>query len=892
MSDIVQEHHEIKQSRVTVDPRGFWTKLWDGLQNPWFPAIWSVIGTAIVVLWPAFFMLAILIQAIFWLAVVSKPDVLPIHLPIEAGIPDKNDPRPGQNSGFNNARGSFFLGRIRGKGTEVWLSFKALTQHFLLFGTTGAGKTESIVSYICNYLAVGSAVAFQDAKAAPRAMIQYATFHRIFGRDDDVRVTNYITGLSSARRDPAERTSNDSAVFARNSAEANTQLLVSLMPPSKGENQIFAEKAVALVSATMPGLTDLRDQGILQIDPSVIRRYIGLEMFAELHKSNNISKRSRDALEAFLFSLPGYNRKLPIAEQPEEVARQFGFGQAYFTRSLASLSDTYGHIYLVGQGEIDYQDAVLNGRGLMTLLPSLEKSGEELNNLGKIVLTALRNGMVVGLGTQFEGSVEDMALNLPTNAEIPYGIMNDENAYMLIEGQEMLNAQARGLGFGILTGTQDVSGMMLTLEKSTKQIMSNSAIKQFGYIDDKETTDLAVEFSGEASVLARGRYEYQGDLGTYYATTDASVEKRFRLNATALKKQREGESYILYKGKIHAVQVFNHGISETHKDPRFAWLSHWYSVRMAKVRVPTAEMLDSLLAVSNRPEWRDLKLMISDSARAMLREMTIYFGSMLTIQRMAKQFSENQELLKLGHEVFGARDLLMVKHETPTGLLLDITQNAPQSCDDTFKLLTTIAANHESENSKLVAMGDRAGLDALVLDEPGTRTSSLDDDGNDKSHGGQGSGGGAGSPAQQQLVDPLDDYLSPSPQQYSDFGEPPSYILEDMPGTSSYAGEINAEQPVFDAADESAPLSIIGEAVARNLANMPWMASAVDYSVITSSLVQAESFFEPDPAIAAASVAAGMEELSSKLPYPETQIKSGQDPEEVKRLLKQLTQVL
>lgn len=191
------------------------------------------------------------------------------------------------------------------------------------------------------------------------------------------------------------------------------------MPPSSGDNKIFGERAVALVAAEMPALTDLRELGKLQIDPGVIRRYMSFKAFASLFRDNNISKRSRDALQAYLESLPGYDEKKDINDQPEEVTRQFGFAQAYFTRSLASLSDTYGHIYLVGQGEIDYQDAVLNGRILLTLLPSMEKSGEELANLGKIVLTATKNGMVVGLGTVFEGSVDDIVHNLPTNSEIP-----------------------------------------------------------------------------------------------------------------------------------------------------------------------------------------------------------------------------------------------------------------------------------------------------------------------------------------------------------------------------------------------------------------------------------------------------------------------------------------
>ncbi|CAM5353402.1 hypothetical protein SSTU70S_05482 [Stutzerimonas stutzeri] len=219
MSDIIQQHQELNSQRTIIDPRSFWKKLWDCFEKPWIPLAWAGLAAVLVLLWPALFMAVAIVQLVLWLAVVSKPDVLPIHLPMDANKEDQNDPKPGDR-GFYKARGSFYIGRIRQRGTEVWVSFKALTQHFLIFGTTGAGKTESIVSYIVNYLAVGSGVAFQDAKAAPKAMIQMATFCRIFGRDDDFRVTNYITGMTSQRRDPAERTSNNAAVFARGAHES------------------------------------------------------------------------------------------------------------------------------------------------------------------------------------------------------------------------------------------------------------------------------------------------------------------------------------------------------------------------------------------------------------------------------------------------------------------------------------------------------------------------------------------------------------------------------------------------------------------------------------------------------------------------------------------------
>lgn len=897
MSEIIQERHELKQNRIIVDPRTFGQRIWDSLEKPWLPLAWAGFSAVIVLIWPSLLFPMFFVMLILLLAVSSKPDVLPIHLPMDADKIDLHDPKPGENRGHYKSRGAFYIGTIRNTGYEVWASFKALTQHFLIFGTTGAGKTESIVSYIVNCLSVGSGVAFQDAKAAPKAMIQMATICRIFGRDDDFRVTNYITGMTAEERDPAERISNDAAIFARGSPESNTQLLVSLLPPSGGDNKIFAERAVALVSAIMPALTDLREQGKLQIDPGVVRKYMAFKAFADLFRNNLIKMRSRNALQAFLESLPGFDETKDISKQPEEVTRQFGFAQAYFTRSLASLSDTYGHIYLVGLGEIDYQDAVLNGRILMTLLPSLEKSGEELAALGKIVLTALRNGMVVGLGTVFEGSAEDIVHNLPTNSDIPYLIFNDENAYMLVEGQEMINAQARGLGFGIMTGTQDAPGMLENISRTTKQIMANSAFKQIMYLDDKETTDLAVEFSGEAQVMVRNSFESKGDLGNIYSSQNVTVERRKRLDSTAIKRQGLGQAYIMYQGHIHETQVFNHGISERHKDPRMAFLSHWYSVRMAKVRLPDEEILNTLLMYSDRQDWRDLKLIISDNSMAMLKEMKSYFGSMIQINRIASTYKDQPELQKMAYN-----NLLGQEDAPAVGGLLGLNQfgievggdEGPSLIDrivarplgnikDALDLVSELSRTKTGEMARLASEADEADL--TLLDAglfSATPAEPLEDDAEESGSGG---GGGLSASTAPEGADLLDAYLGADAAVLGESDE-----QEDTGVLDVYLGE-EEQAPASAVAASIAPLvteplSSIGRAVTSNLQYMPWMASEDEYEETRESLTQTELLFTDDPETAASEAQRGMELLGSHLTYPNTPIQPGQlDPDVARKLL-------
>lgn len=895
MSEIIQQHQELSNKRLIVDPRNLGKRLWDSLERPWIPLAWACLSTVLILIWPWFIPYALLVFFILHTAVTVKPDVLPIHLPMEAGKKDFNDPLPGDGRGFYSARGSFFIGRIRGRGIaggmEVWASFKALTQHFLIFGTTGAGKTESIVSYVVNYLSVGSGVCFQDAKAAPKAMIQIATICRIFGRDGDFRVTNYITGLSSERRDPAERLSNDAAVFARGSAESNTQLLVSLMPPSEGDNKIFAERAVALVSAVFPALTDLRDMGKLQIDPGTIRSHMAFKNFANLYLDNRISMRSRNALQGYLESLPGYDENKEISDQPEEVTRQFGFAQAYFTRSLASLSDTYGHIYMVGQGEIDYQDAVLNGRVILTLLPSMEKSGEELSNLGKIVLTATKNGMVVGLGTVFEGSADDIVHNLPTNSDIPYGVLNDENAYMLIEGQEILNAQARGLGFGILTGTQDAPGMLENISRTTKQIMANSAFKQIMYLDDKETTELAKEFSGEANVLVRNQYERDGDLGNVYAGKGVSVEKRYRLNETAIKKQGLGQCYLMYQGKVHEVQVFNHGINETGKDPLRRYLSHWYSVRMAKVHLLSESKIMEYLRLSPCAEWEELLLMTRDESRQMLQEMNTYFSSQLIIKKIANLYSKgDSELLSRSAMTWGstAKRYLEDEIDPPSGLLANLLERPPTNFSKLIESVAAIARSSSSNQLKIQSLADEAGLDDLLnlpglsLDElPFAQPGNQEDD-KEAEEGSGGAGGFGNIPRQSDdSAAALAAFLGSEYAEYEDVAGAP----DDLPDPSASESE-QEQEPAVAPTPLPEPRSGMAKLVERNLSMMPWMASEIEYSQVRDSIIETETFFNGgDIPAAERAVEDSLGQMLSALEYPKTKVPENAAPSDTLRQL-------
>lgn len=230
--------------------------------------------------------------------VYVEDERLPFRMPLGLSGTDKGDPLPGRR-GYARPEGIFFLGNRVQDQKELWLKAKDILTHCLLFGTTGSGKTETLVSLSYNALATGSGLFYIDPKASPKLAVQIWQMARFLGRDDDFRVLNYGTSGKVKGKTP-RRLSNTNNPFTFGSAEALTQLLVSLMPASDGANSIFADKAQALISGVMYALVDLRDKGLLKLSTSVIRESLALEKCVALALRAELDEESRASIHAAL----------------------------------------------------------------------------------------------------------------------------------------------------------------------------------------------------------------------------------------------------------------------------------------------------------------------------------------------------------------------------------------------------------------------------------------------------------------------------------------------------------------------------------------------------------------------------------------------------------------
>ena len=525
--------------------------------------------------------------------------VLPFKLPKSANRIDKNNVVPG--GGCKMAEGIMYLGNDQESGEEIWFNNSDARTHILYLGTTGSGKTEGLKSISANALCWSSGFLYIDGKADTDLWSTISALARRFGRDDDLLIMNYMTGNIGGRVP-----SNTMNPFSSGSAGYLVNMLTSLMPDAEGDNAMWKERAVALISALMPCLVWKRENQNLPISVSIIRKYMGLGDIISLSRDSAIPDHLRAGVLGYLNELPGYvddafddegeEKPLPPDAPPFDSSvprQQHGYLSMQFTRSLQSLGDDYGFIFDTQAADVDMMDVVLQRRIMITLIPALEKSSDETANLGKIIASTLKGMMGATLGSTVEGSVEVAIENKPARSETPFISIFDEVGYYAAQGMAVMAAQARSLGFCLVYAAQDLPAMEKRIKEEARSITANCNIKLFGKLEDPTQTKEFFEktvgqaYVTEVSGFARGNQQNQG--GSSYADGgQASIQVRARADYDELRAFTEGKAICAFGSNVTEVQIY-------YSNPGFARATRVH--RFLPVPPPSEDVLKNLQEV-------------------------------------------------------------------------------------------------------------------------------------------------------------------------------------------------------------------------------------------------------------------------------------------------------
>lgn len=439
---------------------------------------------------------------------------------------------------------------------------------FLTRDWTVTHNTEALVSMAYNALVQGSGFIYIDGKGDNSLWGKIYSMSRSLGRDDDLLVINYMTGGRDVFGPQEIKLSNTINPFITGSSGGLTELMVSLMDEAGGDGAMWKGRAMALISAVMACLVFLRDNTGLLLDVDVIREHLVLDTIQKLAKRKDIPAAIITPVRAYLRSLPGYQENLPAGKAQSETAmEQHGYLQMQFTRILGSLSDTYGYIFRTNLGEVDFFDVVLNRRILVVLLPALEKSPDELGNLGKIIVASIKQMMATGLGDALEGRYQDIVTTKPTESPAPFMCILDEYGYYVVKGAAVMPAQARSLGFCMVFAGQDYPSFKKNNNaEEAAATVANCNIKIFMKTEDpNDTFELAKSSVGEANVSkTSGFVRKSGLMGSNHSDEDrVQIDRRSRIDLLDLKDQVEGEAHILFKSTLIRANMF-------FADPKYA----------------------------------------------------------------------------------------------------------------------------------------------------------------------------------------------------------------------------------------------------------------------------------------------------------------------------------
>ncbi len=498
--------------------------------------------------------------------------MLPFRLPKVSQTKDFNDLKPGIKLP-NMARGISYFGNRISDNEELWFANEDMRTHVLIFGSTGSGKTEALISIAFNALVQGSGFIYVDGKGDNSLYAKIFSMVRSMGREDDLLLINFMTGARDIVGPQKTRLSNTMNPFCQGSSSMLTQLVVNLMGDSgqSSDGDMWKGRAIAFVEALMRLLVYMRDQGSILLDANNIRNYFALTRLESIvidkifprddQEGVNIESIPTvvtDPLRNYLDTLPGYNKEKK-GKQVSQVLEQHGFITMQLVRSFSSLADTYGHIIRTNLAEVDFKDVVLNRRILVVLLPALEKSPEELSNLGKIIVSSLKAMMAAGLGEEVEGDYRDVIERKPTNAPTPYICILDEYGYYAVKGFAVVPAQARSLGFSAIFAGQDLPAFQKASKEEAASIGANTNIKICMKLEDPtDTWDFFTKTAGEAYVTKVDSFQTKENsvANSYMDTKSSSFEKRARVDLLDLKDQTEGEAHIFFRSQIVRARMF------------------------------------------------------------------------------------------------------------------------------------------------------------------------------------------------------------------------------------------------------------------------------------------------------------------------------------------------
>jgi intracellular multiplication protein IcmO len=652
-------NHAVDRSRI--NRRVHHSALTDWMMGPGSLAL-GIIATVVAgFVYPISLWLSFPVLAIWAPSLLFETWQMPMRMPMDMGVLDPSTQRqvPGKLWGFlpitvmrvhmDKAAGILYMGYLRGRdaGRELWMNMDDMTRHILMFGTTGAGKTEALLGYVLGQLGYGKGLIYTDAKAQNDVPTAIASLSRYYGREDDIRHMNFINGGRSRAQellddDKSRPQTNTINAFGLAQESYIINLMDSMLPPA-GNDGGWQEKAKAMIQALVFSLVyKCRREGKV-MSQRTIQAHMPLRAIAKLYIQSveeEWHEEARLPIENYLNMLSGFD--LTKVDTPSEWApealNQHGYLIQQFSRMLSLFNDMYGHVFALDAGDIDLKDVIHNDRILMNLIPALELSSSEAATLGRLYVSQTAMILSQDLGEKIEGKAEDILVVRKYKDRFPFLWINDEVGAVYTDKLGELATQVRSLGICLLLAGQEAQRLKSAAGDKIWTLIANMGTRITGKImDPKDTLEILQLMAGKEVVSQVSSMVRQpGVLGSSWEDSDTvSLTEHNKVSVEEVQKLQEGENITLFKGEvIRGSSLYIPDVDKLSKEAirinRFIEvqppsLEELLAIAPEKVRrsYPRAEGVQQILFhLNNKPTRSDLEnLVLVDPALAAMNEL-------------------------------------------------------------------------------------------------------------------------------------------------------------------------------------------------------------------------------------------------------------------------------
>ena len=399
----------------------------------------------------------------------------------------------------------------------------------LLLGATGAGKTEALLSLAASALEAAPAIGLLlfDGKGDSHQLRRYLALLGEFDREHDFRLLNFIGMPVAGLPRTAPETHRFDPIFGMDAPR-----IAKWMRRSFGEGMMAAGPATDL-----PSPDDAAD---------VMDAMLAVWAYDAIDLMNNSAQEPGVAAMVAAAGLPersppsenarakAWRMRLRLLQENPQAMRASSAMKARALRPLSMMIQNYPEIFRCAQNEAGEwlqpemrPDSPLSGHACMVLLPALEKSIDEIADLGHILTLSFQDAMEAQQGVF---GMRSMAIF-------------DEFGYYAPPITELMQAAGRA-GVALILAAQDICAALRGfcprgLESETLSAMASLRLKFFMKLEDPVETykfigtcfpsdsqprllDLKDQREGEAWVSGASRsgpavINYRGDLNMHAA---------------------------------------------------------------------------------------------------------------------------------------------------------------------------------------------------------------------------------------------------------------------------------------------------------------------------------------------------------------------------------------